>query len=117
MLLDSDRYEAVINYGKDAINKLNPVKSAWTAYNKGATNINANSRGSVTPVTNEVTPLSSLHFIHDWSQIDQNQATFSIDHLSMDNLLQVLTEYQIQKLEILPPTLEELFMRHYQVQK
>ena len=23
MLLDSDRYEAVINYGKDAINKLN----------------------------------------------------------------------------------------------
>ena len=68
-------------------------------------------------VTNEVTPLSSLHFIHDWSQIDQNQATFSIDHLSMDNLLQVLTEYQIQKLEILPPTLEELFMRHYQVQK
>ena len=68
-------------------------------------------------VTNEVTPLSSLHFIHDLSQIDQNQATFSIDHLSMDNLLQVLTEYQIQKLEILPPTLEELFMRHYQVQK
>lgn len=68
-------------------------------------------------VTNEVTPLSSLHFIHDWSQIDQNQATFSIDHQSMDNLLQVLTEYQIQKLEILPPTLEELFMRHYQVQK
>lgn len=68
-------------------------------------------------VTNEVTPLSSLHFIHNWSQIDQNQATFSIDHLSMDNLLQVLTEYQIQKLEILPPTLEELFMRHYQVQK
>ena len=35
----------------------------------------------------------------------------------MDNLLQVLTEYPIQKLEILPPTLEELFMRHYQVQK
>ena len=68
-------------------------------------------------VTNEVTPLSSLHFIHDWSQIDQNQATFSIDHQSMDNLLQVLTEYQIQKLEILPPTLEELFVRHYQVQK
>ena len=68
-------------------------------------------------VTNEVTPLSSLHFIHDWSQIDQNQATFSIDHQSMDNLLQVLTEYQIQKLEILPPTLEELFMRHYQVKK
>ena len=68
-------------------------------------------------VTNEVTSLSSLHFIHDWSQIDQNQATFSIDHQSMDNLLQVLTGYQIQKLEILPPTLEELFMRHYQVQK
>lgn len=65
----------------------------------------------------ELRHLSSLHFIHDWSQIDQNQATFSIDHLSMDNLLQVLTEYQIQKLEILPPTLEELFMRHYQVQK
>ena len=48
-------------------------------------------------VTNEVTPLSILHFIHDWSQIDQNQATFSIDHQSMDNLLQVLTENQIQK--------------------
>ena len=65
----------------------------------------------------ELRHLTRLHFIHNWSQIDQNQATFSIDHLSMDNLLQVLTEYQIQKLEILPPTLEELFMRHYQVQK
>jgi len=37
MLLDSDRYEAVINYGKDAINKLNEneLEEGFTAAEKG----------------------------------------------------------------------------------
>ena len=43
--------------------------------------------------------------------------TFSIDHQALDDLLKELSRYQVQKLEILPPTLEELFMRHYQVEK
>ncbi|WP_300123471.1 ABC transporter ATP-binding protein [uncultured Enterococcus sp.] len=64
-----------------------------------------------------IATLANLSFIHDWTQTTQNQATFSIDHQALDDLLKELSRYQVQKLEILPPTLEELFMRHYQVEK
>lgn len=64
-----------------------------------------------------IATLANLSFIHDWTQTGQNQATFSIDHQALDDLLKELSRYQVQKLEILPPTLEELFMRHYQVEK
>lgn len=64
-----------------------------------------------------IATLENLNFIHDWTQTGQNQATFSIDHQALDDLLKELNHYQVQKLEILPPTLEELFMRHYQVEK
>ena len=64
-----------------------------------------------------IATLENLSFIHDWTQTGQNQATFSIDHQALDELLKELNHYQVQKLEILPPTLEELFMRHYQVKK
>ena len=64
-----------------------------------------------------IAALANLSFIHDWTQTAQNQATFSIDHQALDDLLKELSHYQVQKLEILPPTLEELFMRHYQVEK
>ena len=64
-----------------------------------------------------IATLANLSFIHDWTQTTQNQANFSIDHQALDDLLKELSRYQVQKLEILPPTLEELFMRHYQVEK
>lgn len=64
-----------------------------------------------------IAALANLSFIHDWTQTGQNQATFSIDHQALDELLKELNRYQVQKLEILPPTLEELFMRHCQVEK
>lgn len=64
-----------------------------------------------------IATLENLSFIHDWTQTGQNQATFSIDHQALDELLKELNHYQVQKLEVLPPTLEELFMRHYQVKK
>ena len=64
-----------------------------------------------------IATLENLSFIHDWTQTGQNQATFSIDHQALDELSKELNHYQVQKLEILPPTLEELFMRHYQVKK
>ncbi len=64
-----------------------------------------------------IATLANLGFIHDWTKTGQNQATFSIDHQALDDLLKELSRYQVQKLEILPPTLEELFMRHYQVEK
>ena len=64
-----------------------------------------------------IATLENLSFIHDWTQTGQNQATFSIDHQALDELLKELNHYQVQKLEILSPTLEELFMRHYQVKK
>lgn len=64
-----------------------------------------------------IATLANLSFIHDWTQTAQKQATFSIDHQALDVLLKELSRYQVQKLEILPPTLEELFMRHYQVEK
>ena len=45
----------------DAINKLKAVKAAWITYNNGATNINANSNGSVTPVKNDANPAANIN--------------------------------------------------------
>lgn len=61
-----------------------------------------------------ISVLKTAAFVHDWTPTGVNQATFSIDQSALNELLQELSHYQVQKLEILPPTLEELFMRHYQ---
>ncbi|PGZ93514.1 ABC transporter ATP-binding protein, partial [Bacillus sp. AFS051223] len=42
------------------------------------------------------------------------EATFQADSDAIDEILKTLLLYGVKKLEATPPTLEDLFMRHYQ---
>ncbi|OTP10179.1 ABC transporter ATP-binding protein [Enterococcus sp. 10A9_DIV0425] len=71
-------------------------------------------RSTVTLVTKEnLVHLSQLSGVYDFQQ-QGNQATFSVDHSSMNQLLIEATKLGVEKFEAVPPTLEDLFMRHYE---
>ena len=57
--------------------------------------------------------LKELSSVHDL-QIKENEATFQADSDAIDEILKTLLLYGVKKLEATPPTLEDLFMRHYQ---
>lgn len=61
----------------------------------------------------EAVGLKELSSIHDL-QIKENEATFQADSDAIDEILKTLLLYGVKKLEATPPTLEDLFMRHYQ---
>lgn len=61
----------------------------------------------------EVVGLKELSSVHDL-QIKENEATFQADSDAIDEILKTLLLYGVKKLEATPPTLEDLFMRHYQ---
>ena len=57
--------------------------------------------------------LEKLTSVHDL-QIKDKEVTFQADSDSIDEILKTLLQYRVKKLESTPPTLEDLFMRHYQ---
>lgn len=59
-----------------------------------------------------LTGLEKIEGIHDIDQEDTH-ATFKVDSGKMDDVLCHLTKFTVQSLVSTPPTLEELFMRHY----
>ncbi|AGY44121.1 ABC transporter ATP-binding protein [Lactococcus lactis subsp. lactis KLDS 4.0325] len=61
----------------------------------------------------EAVALKELSSVHDL-QIKENEATFQADSDAIDEILKTLLLYGVKKLEATPPTLEDLFMRHYQ---
>jgi ABC-2 type transport system ATP-binding protein len=61
----------------------------------------------------EAVGLKELSSVHDL-QIKENEATFQADSDAIDEILKKLLLYGVKKLEATPPTLEDLFMRHYQ---
>lgn len=61
----------------------------------------------------EAVGLKELSSVHDL-QIKENEATFQADSDVIDEILKTLLLYGVKKLEATPPTLEDLFMRHYQ---
>ena len=61
----------------------------------------------------EAVGLKELSSVHDL-QIKENEATFQADSDEIDEILKTLLLYGVKKLEATPPTLEDLFMRHYQ---
>jgi ABC-2 type transport system ATP-binding protein len=61
----------------------------------------------------EAVGLKELSSVHDL-QIKENEATFQADSDAIDEILKTLILYGVKKLEATPPTLEDLFMRHYQ---
>lgn len=61
----------------------------------------------------EAVGLKELSSVDDL-QIKENEATFQADSDAIDEILKTLLLYGVKKLEATPPTLEDLFMRHYQ---
>jgi ABC-2 type transport system ATP-binding protein len=56
--------------------------------------------------------LASLTAVHDLA-VEDNKARFSVDPADLNTVLEALVRYDVQSLTSTPPTLEELFLRHY----
>ena len=59
-----------------------------------------------------VTGLSEFPGVHDLTA-DSDQARFDVDTVQVGDVLKHLTQFDIRTLTSTPPTLEELFLRHY----
>lgn len=71
-------------------------------------------RSTITLATkNDVSKMADLDGVFDFEQKD-NQATFSADNQSLDCILMKASQLGVEKFEAVPPTLEDLFMRHYE---
>jgi ABC-2 type transport system ATP-binding protein len=56
--------------------------------------------------------LASLAAVHDLT-VEENKARFSVDPADLNSVLETLVRYDVRSLTSTPPTLEELFLRHY----
>ena len=56
--------------------------------------------------------LDRLSGIHDL-EVDGRRAAFDVDTAELDTALRHLTRFGVRSLTSQPPTLEELFLRHY----
>ena len=61
----------------------------------------------------DVSKMANINGVHDFVQKD-NQGIFFADHEYLNDILVKATKLGTKKLEITPPTLEDLFMRHYE---
>lgn len=72
-------------------------------------------RSTVTLITEgDVGTMASIDGVHDFKQTG-NQATFSVDNESINHIMSEAVKLGVKKFEAVPPTLEDLFMRHYEV--
>lgn len=70
-------------------------------------------RSTVTLVTQgDVANIASLEGVHDFVQTD-DQSTFSVDNQHLNKVLLEASKLGVTKFESVPPTLEDMFMRHY----
>ncbi|MDT2523759.1 ABC transporter ATP-binding protein [Enterococcus raffinosus] len=71
-------------------------------------------RSTITLVTEgDVSEIAKVPGIHDFVEKD-GKATFSADNEAMNEILIEATKLRIKKIESVPPTLEDLFLRHYE---
>ncbi|WP_313468782.1 ABC transporter ATP-binding protein [Carnobacterium sp.] len=71
-------------------------------------------RSAITVVTKgDVTRLGKLEGVYDFV-LKGNEAKFSIDNKHMNEVLLEASKLTVKKFEVVPPTLEDLFMRHYE---
>lgn len=71
-------------------------------------------RTSVTMVTEQdAAQMAQIDGVHDFRQ-KGSQVTFSADESLMSGILSEASRLGIQRFEAVPPTLEDLFMRHYE---
>lgn len=61
----------------------------------------------------DVGEMANINGIHDFVQ-DGHQATFSVDHQFFNDIIVKAGQLGVKKFESAPPTLEDLFMRHYE---
>lgn len=73
-------------------------------------------RSAVTIETEkDVRALASLQGVHDFVQ-KGSEAKFSVDNEAMNTILAEAVQLGVKKFESVPPTLEDLFMRHYEAE-
>ncbi|SHG61032.1 ABC transporter ATP-binding protein [Ornithinibacillus halophilus] len=71
-------------------------------------------RSTVTLATEgDVTEIAAIDGVFDFQQKD-NEATFSVDNQYLNDILARASKLGVKKFESVPPTLEDLFMRHYE---
>lgn len=71
-------------------------------------------RSTITVQTKEdVAALKTIDGVHDFVQKD-DEATFSADNIAMNIILAEASKLGVMKFESVPPTLEDLFIRHYE---
>lgn len=71
-------------------------------------------RSTVTVETKgDVSEIGEMNGVYDFQQKD-NQATFSVDHKHFDSILLKASQLGVKRFEAVPPTLEDMFMRHYE---
>lgn len=63
-----------------------------------------------------ITGLHELKGIHDIEE-SEHGVTFQVDTTEMDDVIKHISPFGIIRLESAPPTLEDLFMRHYEGEK
>lgn len=59
-----------------------------------------------------VTALEDIQGVHN-IQLKDNSLSFQVDSEDLGNVIRYVSQFDIKKLESAPPTLEDLFMRHY----
>lgn len=71
-------------------------------------------RSTITLATEgDVAEMAAVKGVHDFTQKD-HEATFSADNRYINDILIEATKLGVNKFEAVPPTLEDLFMRHYE---
>lgn len=71
-------------------------------------------RSTVTLETvGDVANLAQIDGVHDFVQVE-NKATFSVDDEHLNTVLIEATKLDVKKFTAVPPTLEDLFIRHYE---
>lgn len=70
-------------------------------------------RSTITLTTvGDVDEMATVHGVHDFTLKD-NQATFFADNEFLNDVLVKASALGVKRFECVPPTLEDLFMRHY----
>ncbi|MGY1703764.1 ATP-binding cassette domain-containing protein [Geodermatophilus sp. SYSU D00697] len=70
-------------------------------------------RSTVTAVTTaDPAPLAALPGVHDLT-VDGDRVTFGVDDAQLDGVVRALASLGVRSLVAAPPSLEELFLRHY----
>lgn len=61
-----------------------------------------------------ISALATVKGIHDLQELEKQAYIFQVDAAELSHVMEYVSRFGIVKLESTPPTLEDLFMRHYQ---